>query len=124
METLPTAQTRYQDEHLSFDFSNSSACFDSRPMVLTRKEQELLAMLVSNEGEIVPRDFLLNQVWGYNPECRTRTLDVHIRRLRKKLGLLGDKYIETIFGVGYRFQRFRQPRHIPAFAGSLALIPA
>ncbi len=118
------AAATYQDEHLTFDFSRGAACFDSLPMVLTRKEQDLLAVLVGNEGEIIPRDVLLDQVWGYNPECRTRTLDVHIRRLRKKLGPLGDKYIETIFGVGYRFQRYRRPREAPAFAGPLALATA
>jgi DNA-binding response OmpR family regulator len=124
MESLSMVHPKYQDEHLTFDFASGAACFDSQPMVLTRKEQELFAMLLGNAGEIVPREVLLNQVWGYSPECRTRTLDVHIRRLRKKLGAFGDKYIETIFGVGYRFQRFREPRYIPSFVPSLALATA
>ena len=55
-------------------------------MILTRKEYELLSLLVQNAGEIIPRDALLWRVWGYSHEIRTRTLDVHIRRLRKKLG--------------------------------------
>ena len=118
------APARYQDDHLTFDFTNGTACFDSKPMILTRKEHELLAMLLGNEGEIVPRDVLLGRVWGYNPECRTRTLDVHIRRLRKKLGAFGDKYIETIFGVGYRFQRYREPRYVPSYTPSFALATA
>jgi two-component system alkaline phosphatase synthesis response regulator PhoP len=124
VEASPVSAATYQDEHLTFDFSRGAATFDSQALVLTRKEQELLAILIGNEGEIVPRDVLMNQVWGYNPECRTRTLDVHIRRLRKKLGALGDKYIETIFGVGYRFQRYRRPRPVPAYAGALALATA
>ena len=114
------ANARYQDEHLTFDFDSGAAHCDSQPMILTRKEQELLAMLLGNQGEIVPRQVLLSRVWGYSIECRTRTLDVHIRRLRKKLGALGDIYIETIFGVGYRFQRYREPRYGPSFGPSLA----
>lgn len=124
MDTQTMAHASYQDEHLTFDFANGAACFDAQPMVLTRKEQELLAMLLGNEGEIVPREVLLDRVWGYSPECRTRTLDVHIRRLRKKLGAFGDKYIETIFGVGYRFQRYREPRYLPSFVPSIALATA
>ena len=61
-------------------------------------------------GEIIPREALLMQVWGYGAEIRTRTLDVHVRRLRKKLGGYADQYIETIFGIGYRFQPYRAPR--------------
>ena len=49
-------------------------------------------------------------LWGYSAEIRTRTLDVHVRRLRKKLGGYADQYIETIFGIGYRFQPFHAPR--------------
>jgi len=100
----------YRDEHLTIDLSHGQAQLDFREMVLTRKEKELLSMLVLHAGEIIPRDELLMRVWGYSKEIRTRTLDVHIRRLRKKLGRYGDLYIETIFGVGYRFQRYREPR--------------
>ena len=60
---------------------------------------------------------LLARVWGYHPDARTRTLDVHIRRLRRKLGAYGDRYIETVFGVGYRFQRYRVPRPFQIFTG-------
>jgi two-component system, OmpR family, alkaline phosphatase synthesis response regulator PhoP len=80
-------------------------------MVLTRKEYDLLALLVQHAGEIIPREALLLRVWGYSSEIRTRTLDVHIRRLRKKLGNYADRYIETIFGIGYRFQPFHAPRY-------------
>lgn len=111
----------YRDEHLDFDFHNAMARLDTRPLVLTRKESELLALLVENSGEIVPREVLLFRVWGYGPDIRTRTLDVHIRRLRKKLGTFGDQYIETIFGVGYRFQPYREPRPFSSFAPSVAL---
>jgi two-component system alkaline phosphatase synthesis response regulator PhoP len=113
-----TTQGIYKDRHLGVEFAKGVAMLDSRPMTLTRKEFELLACLVGNAGEIVPREVLLMQVWGYGREIRTRTLDVHIRRLRKKLGAFGDQYIETIFGVGYRFQPYREPRVLPAYAGS------
>ncbi|HEX3747346.1 MAG TPA: helix-turn-helix domain-containing protein [Bryobacteraceae bacterium] len=81
-------------------------------MLLTRKEYDLLSLLVRHAGEIIPREALLMQVWGYGGDIRTRTLDVHVRRLRKKLGGYADHYIETIFGIGYRFQPFDAPRYI------------
>lgn len=108
----------YKDEHLEIDFTRGTALLDSKRMVLTRKEYELLSMLADNVGEILPRDVLMMQVWGYSKEIRTRTLDVHIRRLRRKLGPHGDLYIETIFGVGYRFQRYRIPRTMESFLSS------
>ena len=112
---------RYQDSHLEVDFGRASAALDTRRMVLTRKEFELLSLLVQNAGEIIPREALLWRIWGYSTQIRTRTLDVHIRRLRKKLGSYSDQYIETIFGIGYRFQPFRPQRtlqdyNVPAVA--------
>src|SRR5262249_43626450 len=101
---------RYQDPHLEVDYARASASLDSRRLVLTRKEFELLSLLVQNAGEIIPREALLWRVWGYSAQIRTRTLDVHIRRLRKKLGGYSEQYIETIFGIGYRFQPFRPQR--------------
>src|SRR3954468_17877835 len=100
----------YRDEHLTVDFDQQMAVLDSGRMVLTRKEYDLLALLVQHAGEIIPREALLMRVWGYSSEIRTRTLDVHVRRLRKKLGAYADQYIETIFGIGYRFQPFHAPR--------------
>jgi len=107
----------YRDEHLTLDFAQQAAVLDAERMTLTRKEYDLLALLVEHAGEIIPREALLMQVWGYGAEIRTRTLDVHVRRLRKKLGGYADQYIETIFGIGYRFQPYRAPRffqHTPA----------
>ncbi|MBZ5579216.1 MAG: winged helix-turn-helix domain-containing protein [Acidobacteriia bacterium] len=100
----------YRDEHLSLDFHQQVVVLDHERMTLTRKEYDLLALLVGHAGEIIPREALLLRVWGYGAEIRTRTLDVHIRRLRKKLGTYADQYIETIFGIGYRFQPFHAPR--------------
>jgi DNA-binding response OmpR family regulator len=60
------------------------------------------------------------RVWGYSNEIRTRTLDVHVRRLRKKLGQYSEQYIETIFGIGYRFQPFRLTQR---FASGVSAAP-
>lgn len=116
LETLAAAPQKYRDPHLEVDFTREQVSLDSRSLVLTKKEYELLALLVRNAGEIVSRDTLLWRVWGYSREIRTRTLDVHIRRLRKKLGVYADPSIETIFGVGYRFQPFRAQRMYGAVA--------
>ena len=105
----------YRDEHLAMDFNQQAVILDSERMVLTRKEYDLLALLVQHAGEIIPRDALLWRVWGYSAQIRTRTLDVHIRRLRKKLGGYSEQYIETIFGIGYRFQPFRPQRALQAY---------
>ena len=103
-------QFRYQDAHLEIGGADKLVLLDSRRLRLTRKEYELLLLLVEYAGEVVPREILLMQVWGYGTEIRTRTLDVHIRRLRIQLGSYGVPYIETIFGIGYRFQPFRASR--------------
>src|SRR3989442_658925 len=109
-QSVVTCPERYEDPHLEVDFARAFAALDSRRLVLTRKEYELLSLLVQNAGEIIPREALLWRIWGYSNQIRTRTLDVHIRRLRKKLGGYSDQYIETIFGIGYRFQPFRPQR--------------
>lgn len=68
---------------------------------LTLKEYDLLKHLMENQGTVLTRDQLLNYIWGYDFDGETRTVDVHIRTLRQKLGE-GGEYIETIRGVGYR----------------------
>ncbi|OFI05443.1 alkaline phosphatase synthesis transcriptional regulatory protein PhoP [Clostridium acetireducens DSM 10703] len=72
---------------------------------LTLKEFELLKILVKNKGRVLTRDFLLDKIWGYEYIGETRTVDVHIRHLRKKIedDDKEPKYIETIRGIGYRF---------------------
>jgi DNA-binding response OmpR family regulator len=69
---------------------------------LTPKEYELLVLLTSHPGRAFSRDFLLQQLWGYDYDGFDRTVDTHITRLRKKLGSLGEKIV-TVWGVGYRF---------------------
>jgi DNA-binding response OmpR family regulator len=120
LQTVGNEPEQYQDAHLYLDFQRKTATVDMERLRLTRKEYELLALLVQNAGEIVARADLLQRVWGYSDQIRTRTLDVHIRRLRRKLGQYAELYIETIFGIGYRFQPYRAhlvPRPMtPAYA--------
>jgi len=75
-----------------------------REVTLTRREFDLLADLLHNRGRVRTRERLLEQVWGYAHTGETRTVDVHIRQLRKKLGPPLDGCIETVVGVGYRFR--------------------
>lgn len=70
---------------------------------LTYKEYELLNYLVENQDRVVEREELLNELWDYTIEVETRTLDIHIKTLRKKLGEEGSSYIKTVRSVGYRF---------------------
>ena len=94
----------YCDGYLTIDFSRRAVMLESRPVELTGKEYAMLAFLAGHAGVILPREELLAAVWGYNDQVRTRTLDVHLARVRKKLGPLGHRYIETVFGSGCRFQ--------------------
>ena len=71
------------------------------PVNLTLKEFELLCLLLDHPGLVFTRDQLLNQIWGYSFDGESRTVDVHVRHLRQKLGDCG-KYIETVRGIGYR----------------------
>ncbi len=74
---------------------------EDKPCVLTFKEYELLLYLIDNTHRVVTRDELLNKIWGYEYTGETRTIDIHIRTLRLKLGKAGE-YIKTIRGMGYR----------------------
>ena len=76
------------------------------PVALTYKEFALLQLLTEHQGKVLDRSFLMDRVWGLGNEPENRTLDVHIRTLRAKLGEAGD-YIETVRGVGYRLRRER-----------------
>lgn len=71
---------------------------------LTRKEFDLLHVFLMNVGKVLTREYLLQKVWGYEYEGETRTVDVHIRHLRRKLGPEGEDRIETIHGVGYKLR--------------------
>ncbi len=98
----PARQTTYQGTHLVADFEAVSIAVDAAPVRLTRREFELLRFLVENRNRVLSRDRLLERVWGYERFIETRSVDVHVGRLRAKLGPAGLQ-IETVIGLGYRF---------------------
>ncbi len=75
-----------------------------RRIVLTFKEYQLLCLLAASPGRVFSRETLLSQIWEYDYYGGTRTVDVHIRRLRSKVEDPGQNYIETVWNVGYRFR--------------------
>lgn len=86
---------------IMIDITNYEAFKGGEKLSLTLKEFELLKVLVLSRGKVLTRNFLLDRIWGYEYYGETRTVDVHIRHLRQKLG--EEPYIETVRGVGYRF---------------------
>ena len=92
----------YQGKYLTADFEAVSVLVDGQSIRLTRREFELLRYLVQNKNRVVSRDRLLERVWGYERLVETRSVDVHVGRLRGKLGQAGSQ-IETVIGLGYRF---------------------
>ncbi len=85
---------------LKLDIPRHEVIYGEKKIVLTPKEFELLRYLVINQGRVLSRDLLLEKIWGYEYAGDTRTVDVHIRRLRKKIKA---DYIDTVRGVGYKF---------------------
>jgi DNA-binding response OmpR family regulator len=92
----------YRGARLVADFDAISITVDGAPVRLTRREFELLQFLVENKNRVLSRDRLLERVWGYDRFVETRSVDVHVGRLRAKLGTAGQQ-IETVVGLGYRF---------------------
>ena len=95
----------YEIGRLKVDFERHEVLINNEKVELTLKEFELLEILIKNKGKILRRETLLDKVWGYEYIGETRTVDVHIRYLRKKVedDDKNPKFIETIRGVGYRF---------------------
>ena len=89
---------------LSIDLERYEVSVAGRRVTLTYKEFQLLALLASNPGRVYTREALLSQVWGYDYLGGTRTVDVHVRRLRSKVESPGRSFVETIWNVGYRFK--------------------
>ena len=94
-------ETEYVLDELYVCPEKHQVSVDGEPVTLTRKEFDILRMLLENRGIVLSRDRMLNTIWGYDFDGENRTVDVHIRTLRSKLGKAG-MHIETVRGVGYR----------------------
>ncbi len=92
----------YRGARLQADFDAVAVTVDGAPVRLTRREFDLLRHLIDHRNRVQSRDRLLERVWGYDAAAETRAVDVHIGRLRAKLGAAG-RQIETVVGLGYRF---------------------
>ena len=103
-KTKEVVEVERQFGDLKIDVDSHEVHVDSQLIELTALEFRLLKELVDKRGRVQSRDQLLSEVWGYNAEVTTRTVDTHIKRLREKLGSRG-KYVQTIRGVGYKFSR-------------------
>jgi two-component system, OmpR family, alkaline phosphatase synthesis response regulator PhoP len=90
----------YETAGLRIDRARFEVSVDGNLVRLTKREFDLLWYLVRNRARVVTRDTILARLWGYDADVETRTVDVHIRSLRRKLG---ERWIDTVVGVGYRF---------------------
>ena len=100
----PSGPTLLKVGDLSIDQERYEVTVAGRRVALTYKEFQLLVLLASNPGRVYTRAALLSQIWGYAYLGGTRTVDVHIRRLRSKVESPGRSFVETIWNVGYRFK--------------------
>lgn len=105
IEELKTDKLEFFEEvievfDLKLDVPRHEVYYQDEKIILTPKEFELLKYLIINQGRVLSRDLLLEKIWGYEYAGDTRTVDVHIRRLRKKIKA---EYIATVRGVGYKF---------------------
>ena len=101
----PAEHVLLSDGPISLDERAHTVCVSGQPVQLTLKEYQLLTLLMKNQGAVLTRDVLLENIWGYGSESETRTVDVHIKRLREKLEGVSDKWaLKTVWGVGYKFE--------------------
>jgi DNA-binding response OmpR family regulator len=95
--------TELKEGPFNFDLASVRLTINGAPMELTLLEFKLLHLLASRKGEVVERDHILREVWGYTGNVQTRTLDTHVKRLREKLGEYAD-WLQTSRGFGYVFR--------------------
>ncbi|MBS1551981.1 MAG: response regulator transcription factor [Bacteroidetes bacterium] len=99
--SIPEENVRFRN--LEIDSSSHSVKINEKEIFFPKKEFQLLHFLISNRGKVYSREILLNRLWGENIYVVDRTVDVHVAKVREKLGEYSD-YIETIKGLGYRFR--------------------
>ena len=97
------AQQLLRAGSLCLNLGEHTVTVDGERVALTLKEFEVLRVMMENIGQVFTRDRLLGEIWGYDFDGETRTVDVHMRTLRQKLGKCGD-YIQTVRGLGYRME--------------------
>ena len=102
--TGPQGRDLLRAGDLLIDLERYEVSLGGKKVLLTYKEYQLLVLLASNQGKVYTRENLLSNVWGYDYFGGTRTVDVHVRRLRAKIEDVDHAFIETIWNVGYRFK--------------------
>ena len=95
------SEKSYSADNLTLSVSRHEVTVGGRPVLLTLKEFALLELLFVNRGTVLSRDRILTDVWGYEFDGESRTVDVHVRTLRQKLGTAAD-VVETVRGIGYK----------------------
>ena len=98
----PSAEDVFDDGRVRVDRARHVVEREGKPVHLTKKEFDLLWLLIRSNGRVVSRETILSRLWDYAADIETRTVDVHIRSLRKKIG---EDVIETVVGVGYKFSK-------------------
>ncbi len=101
----PEPVSRYRFGQVEMDFVKYEATVRGKPVEMTQKEYEIMRFFILHRGEVVSRDRLLNEVWGYEAYPTSRTVDTHIMKLRKKVeeDPSNPKYLLSVYGEGYKF---------------------
>ncbi len=102
-KNCPEEENQYQYKGLKIDFEKFSVEIGNKPVKLTSKEFKLLSLLVKSEKKVLSREYILDEIWKNEDDVFDRTVDVHIKNLREKLGEYG-KYIKTVRGIGYKWE--------------------